>query len=262
MLSNLRCSPKLYPPEEDTKNQNLTTLPTEEIKTMQKRLGALLYLCNVSRPDLGYALQKIATNMAHPTIHDSECLLQVFRYLKHTKSNCLHYSKHNYEILDLYSDADFGNDKITYRSVSGSVHRVFGNPISWSSKKQAWVALSTAESEMNALVETVRDISWIRLLLIEIHQCKPEFIPVINVDNKAAIFISESYKTNRNVRHVGVRISFLRERLNKIFVLKYVNSSSNIADALTKSLPASSLLRFRESIFLKPQKITHCGGVL
>lgn len=220
-----------------------------ETKRLQQQLGALLYLCNIARPDLSHCLQKVATNMSAPTISDSDFLKQIFRYVKQTKSCKLIYKKRTTHILESYSDADFGGDKITYRSVSGSIHLLYGNPISWTSKKQSWVALSTAESEMNALVECVREITWLQLMLLEMKLCDTSFLPTIHVDNKAAIFISESYKTNRNVRHVGVRIAFLRERLNHSFKLSYIVSALNLADVFTKAVSPTNLKKFRDLVF-------------
>jgi len=121
-----------------------------------------------------------------------------------------------------------------------------GGAIAWASRRQAWVALSTCEAELNALTEGVRESEWIRGLLNELlgqsdlGQDPYRFTQVLG-DNVAALKAVERDTMRRNTRHLAVRVAYISERKDTSISLTYVNSSENVADAFTKAVPVDAL---------------------
>ncbi|MBW0529515.1 hypothetical protein O181_069230 [Austropuccinia psidii MF-1] len=108
------------------------------------------------------------------------------------------YTKDNNQIADLigWEDADYANSTITRKSTSGYVITLFGNTVSWSTKKQSIVAQSTTEAEFVAFNKCAKQVSWMSNLLnsIEIDICTP----VLLNDNAGAVFIAKEAKLNYN----------------------------------------------------------------
>lgn len=134
----------------------------------------------------------------------------------------------------MFSDADWGKSG-NGRSQSGGVVTFCGNIISWHSRKQSSVALSTAESELMAIKEVTKTGLYFYQLLNEIG------IPVnyVNLcgDNKATLTMSSHNTQNHKSRHISISYFFIRELVEKRqFRLWYIQSGANPADLLTKNL--------------------------
>ena len=135
-----------------------------------------------------------------------------------------------------YSIYRFGLDERCLRPpVNIGVVVTFGSsPISWQSKKQRTVALSSCEAEYMALAEAAKEIIYIRSLCsaMEMHQQSPT---TLFCDNQGAIaLMSERSKQHQRTKHIDVKYHFVREQ--KDIIIEYVNKKDNLADILTKSL--------------------------
>lgn len=139
----------------DEKEEILTNIPYREL------VGSLMYLATTSRPDIANATGFLSRYMHCPTSTLWSAGKRVLKYLKQTKEKGLVYKKEDSNCLQAFSDSDWAGDRVDRKSVSGVsiFHR--GNLVSWSSKKQATVALSTAESEYVAAALTVSETVFI-----------------------------------------------------------------------------------------------------
>lgn len=139
----------------DEKEEILTNIPYREL------VGSLMYLATISRPDIVNATGFLSRYMHCPTSTLWSAGKRVLKYLKQTKEKGLVYKKEDSNCLQAFSDSDWAGDRVDRKSVSGVsiFHR--GNLVSWSSKKQATVALSTAESEYVAAALTVSETVFI-----------------------------------------------------------------------------------------------------
>ena len=117
--------------------------PFEHPDLYRSLVGALLYLSNVTRPDLAYAVNQAAKYVAAPTRAHMRRAQRVLRYAKKTKGFAIRYKCGGSLKLTAFSDADWARDPVTRRSVSGILFCLAGGPISWASKPQGIVALST-----------------------------------------------------------------------------------------------------------------------
>ena len=109
--------------------------------------------------------------------------------------------------------------------------------VSWLSKKQATVALSTTEAEYVALSTATQEAIWLRRLLTDLGKPLEEPI-VINEDNQGAITMAKNPVGHARTKHIDKRYHFVREGVqNGTIILKYVATDEMIADILTKPLP-------------------------
>jgi hypothetical protein len=147
-----------------------------------------------------------------------------------------------------YSDADYGGDIETRRSTSGSIFKLNGGPVTWSSKKQPIVVLSTMESEYIAASDTGREAKWLRLLLSELGL--PQKSPTkIWCDNESAIALARNPEYHKRSKHIDVRYHHLRELVfNKVIDIEYVNTKEQLADFLTKPVDIESSERIKKNL--------------
>jgi hypothetical protein len=135
-------------------------------------LGELQFLTNATRPDIAYAVNRLAAYTANPSLQHIGVLKRVLRYLKGTKSLGITYSKfpRDYENANSshgFADAAYANAD-GCKSTSGYVFIAAGGAITWRSKKQTTVALSSTEAEYVALSEASREACWLRSLYEEL----------------------------------------------------------------------------------------------
>ena len=112
----------------------------------QSAMGSLMYAMLGTRPDLAYAVSVVSSYASNPTDTHWKAAKRIFRYIKGTLPLQLTYKGH-LKPLNGYTDADWAGDHHTRRSTSGFVFNVGSGAISWSSKRQPTVALSSCEAE-------------------------------------------------------------------------------------------------------------------
>ena len=107
-----------------------------------------------------------------------------------------------------YADADWGSDTTERRSTSGFCLYVFGNIVSWTSKKQSTVAMSTTEAEFIALSLCASEICWLRNLLVELRLFKENTKVIIYEDNQSAIRSCNSFEQLKRMKHLDIKYHF------------------------------------------------------
>lgn len=140
--------------------------------------------------------------------------------------------------LYVYTDADWAGNQDDRKSCSGNVHILTGGPVSWFSKKQTSVALSTMEAEYIALSEATKETIHLRRLIKEMYGDKYVCNPtVILCDNQSAIILSKENMLHKRSKHIETRCHFSREAQNEgIIDVKFISTDENAADILTKPL--------------------------
>ncbi len=160
---------------------------------------------------------------------------RIFKYLIGTKYIGIWYSKESSINLIGYTDSDFAGCKLDRKSTSGSCQFLGENLISWFSKKQNSVALSTAEAEYVAAGSCCAQILWIKQQL-EDYGIKQDKIP-INCDNTSAINLTKNPIQHSRTKHIEIRHHFIRDHvLNSDVTLQFVCTDNQLADIFTKPL--------------------------
>ena len=138
------------------------------------------------------------------------------------------------------------------KSTSGYVFMLSGGAVSWCSKKQKCVALSTAEAEYIALSSAVQEIIWLRQLISELGSA-PQTPTVIYEDNQAAIAMTKNPQFHGRAKHINIKHHFVREQVAKGNVqLQYCPTSEMTADILTKGLSRDNFEKLRSKSGVEP----------
>ena len=127
-------------------------------------VGSLLWLTLASRPDAQFAVTRLTRCMKTPTAAALVAAKRLLRYFKGTAGLPLVYDGNVPFTLAGQCDASWGNDLATRRSYSGFFFSVCGGAISWTSKLQRAVSLSTVESEYLTYSEACKEALWLRKL--------------------------------------------------------------------------------------------------
>jgi len=139
-----------------------------------------------------------------------------------------------------YSDSDWAGDKDTRLSISGFIIFLLGVPISFKSKQQRSVALSSSEAEYVALSEAAKEIKFVYQILSSMG-LKVKTPIVVRVDNVGAIFMAKNISTGQRTRHVDIRYKFVREFVEDEFLkIIFVKTADNYSDGMTKNVSADT----------------------
>ena len=145
----------------------------EERKEMQavpyqNLIGVLIFLSNCTRPDITHAVNVLSRYMNDPGVNHWRTAKGVLRYLRRISSRGIVFGGRI--MIEVSGDADFAGDLDTRRSTTGFLLKIAGGCVSWASRVQPTVALSTMEAEYMAAAEAVKEVIWCRKLLEDIHK--------------------------------------------------------------------------------------------
>ena len=225
-----------------SKDQSSTT--EDEKKQMDKipyasAIGSLMYAMICTRPDIAHAVGVVSRFMSNPGKQHWEAVKWIFRYLKGSSSSALYFRKSKTG-LQGYVDADNGGDIDSRKSTSGYVYTFGGTAISWVSKLQKIVALSSCEAEYVAVTEATKEMMWLQSFLRELDQDHEG--SVLYCDSQSAIHLAKNPVYHARTKHIQLRYHFIRSALEDgALVLEKIAGSQNPADMLTKAVTIDKL---------------------
>ena len=193
-----------------------------------------------TRPDLCYIVTKLSQYMAK----------HVLRYLNGTIAHSLTFKKSESLNLFGFCDADWANCS-DRRSITGYVFSLShdGPLISWKSRKQQTVALSTCEAEYMALASAVQETKFLLKLLKSIVGCELSDSVTLYCDNQSALALAKNPVQHQRSKDIDVKYHFIRGEVQKGYVqLIYVPSEKNMADIFTKGMTNVKLKSFSDSL--------------
>jgi hypothetical protein len=236
------CNPISTPMDPGLVLQKTQELSEEDKEFMSKvpylsAVGSLTYLAQCTRPDIAFAVGTLAKYNSNPSPIHWKAVKHVFRYLQGTKDYKLVYKPDNGdELFITWSDANHGACKDTGRSTGGYVVKIGTGAVSWSSKIQSVVALSSTEAEYMAAVEAGKELIWMRSLLGEFgYQINDA--STLCIDNMSAINVSKNPEHHGRMKHLDLKFHWLRDKVEAgIIRPKHVGTNDMIADCLTKPL--------------------------
>jgi len=211
--------------------------------------GSVLWPAIISRPDVSFAIGLLTQFMQNPSEEHWKAIRRVIKYLHTTKNLWLTFGGPNAQILG-FTDADWASQAHRH-SISGFAFKIGCGAVTWSSRKQSIVALSTAEAEYVAAAHSTKEALWFREFLGEFSDVVKGPID-LNCDNQATIALSKDNKFHSRTKHISIRHHFIREAVeNEHIAVHYVPSSENVADVFTKALPRPKFEYFVERLGLR-----------
>jgi len=213
----------------------------------KKVVGSLMYL-TTTRPDLMYGVSLISRFMANPTETHWTAAKRLLRYLKGTTEFGIYYKRGENTSIIAYTDSDFAGDSDDRKSTSGSVFFLGSGAVSWSSKKQPIVTLSTTEAEYIAAASCACQSIWIKRIMETLGFNEENKILML-CDNNSAFQLSKNPVFHGRSKHIDVRFHLLRDlvkdgRIN----LSYCNTQDQAADIMTKPLKLEQFLKLRSML--------------
>eukprot|EP00253_Pinus_taeda_P005437 PITA_05437 len=203
-------------------------------------VGSLMYSMVCTRPNIAHVVGVLSRFMSKPGKEHWTIVKQVFRYLRGTSDYGLCYQGRPGldRVLDIcgFVDADWAGDLDQRRSTSVYVFNLFGGAVSWMSKKQSVVALSTKEAEYTVATHASKEAVWLQIL------CS-------NYDSQSAIFLAKNPAYHSKTKRIDVQYHFARDMIeDKKVLLVKVDTLKNTADALTKSVSSEKFSWSRETM--------------
>ena len=213
-------------------------------------LGELQYIANGTRPDIAYAVNRLASYTANPSLQHMMALKRILRYLSGTRKFGIIYKAlpSQPSFFHGYADAAYGNadDK---KSTSGYVFMAGEGAITWSSKKQISTALSSTEAEYVALSEASREACWLRNLYTELGFLRENVPTLIRGDNDGSIAMARNPQFHKRSKHIDIRWHWIRELVEDGTIeIESCRDPEQPVDMLTKALA-------------RPKHLTHIKDV-
>lgn len=220
--------------------------------TYQSLIGSLMYLAISTRPDIMHSVSKLAQFNSNPHEVHWNAAKHLLKYLKFTKDFALFYKRERCKEFKGFVDADWGSDSWDRKSYSGFVFMMGdGSPISWESKKQSCIALSSTEAEYIAMCNATKEAVYLLRLLEEIGANEKYPVMIYN-DNQSAQQLIRNQVYHSRSKHIDLRYHYVRDMFNQGLVqFAYQQTDEMCADILTKSLSKVKHCKFRNMIGLR-----------
>lgn len=212
-------------------------------------VGCIMYGALITRPDVAFVAQALGRHLQSSTDVHMTAAKDVLRYLKGTRDMGIKFSPapdtHGAIVLKGYVDSDWASDVATRRSTSAYLFTIGGGCVSWRSKLQPTVALSSAEAEYVAAAAATQEAVFLRRALADLGHVQPD-PTILYEDNQGAIAMSENPVHRQRSKHIDVKHNFVREKVGSLEIkLVYVPTQDQLADMLTKPLAKIQLMRLR-----------------
>lgn len=230
----LNCKREYTPMNVNEKLQDEDGTEQADGEQYRSLVGRLIYMTH-SRPDISFAVGVLSRFMHCPTKHQAGAAKRVLRYLAGTRELGIWYRKSGSFCLTGSSDSDWGGAS-DGRSTTGNCFTVGSSLISWSSKNQATVALSSTEAEYVAMTATACQAVWLRRILGDMGQVQSK-ATVLYCDNRSAMLLAKNPICHSRTKHIEIKHHSIRELLSRGEVkLEECRTDQQLADLFTKSL--------------------------
>ncbi|KAJ8631789.1 hypothetical protein MRB53_025112 [Persea americana] len=198
-------------------------------------VGNLMYLTN-TRPDIMFVVSLLSRFMARPTELHSQAAKRVLRYVKGTLDFGVFYREGGDYELVAYTDSDYAGDLEDRKSTSSYLFLSSYGAVSWSSRKQPIITLSTTEAEFVAAASCVCEAVWLRRMLETLHHDQQDST-VMFCDNSSTIKLSKNPVMHGQSKHIDVHYHFLRDLTGDgVVEMIYCHTQEQLADIMTKPL--------------------------
>lgn len=213
----------------------------EETRQYQTLIGGIMWAAIITRPDLAYAASRLSQYASNPSEQHIRAARHVLRYMRGTPDRGIVYRgtgpKNEPPTLVGYCDSDWAQDLDTRRSTTGYCFLLCRAVVSWQSKRQKTVALSSVEAEYMATTQATKEAIWWRRFLTALGW--PPGKPILLLsDSQGSIALAKNGGGNHaRVKHIDLQSRFVTEQCERgTITLHHVGTQEMAADILTKGL--------------------------
>jgi hypothetical protein len=230
-------------PKTDAEKEHMAKVP------YASAIGSLMYAMVCTRPDIAHAVGVVSRFASNPGKQHWEAVKWILRYLRGTADVPLCFGRADLVVRG-YVDADFAGDHDTRRSTTGYVYTLGSTAVSWVSRLQKLVTLSTTEAEYVAVTEAAKEMIWLKAFLGELGLKQEN--SVLFSDSQSAIHLAKNPVFHARTKHIDLRYHFIRSLLEEgELLLEKILGSQNPADMLTKSVTIEKLKLCSTSVGLR-----------
>ena len=236
-----------FTPMSSSTKLNVDSSGVEVSPTLYRSIiGSLLYL-TASRPDIAFNIGVCARYQAALKESHLTTVKRIIRYINGTPNYGLWYSKDSNACLAEYSDTNWAGSVDDRKSTSGGCFYLGNNLVSWMSKKQNSVSLSTAEAEYIAAGSCCTQLLWMKKLLHDYGI--PQETMCVFCDNTSAINLSKNLVQHSKSKHIEIRYHFIRDLVEeRVACLEFIHTDNQKADIFTKPLDGPRFDSLRKTI--------------
>jgi hypothetical protein len=246
----------------ETKLKLLVDTSSELIDaTLYKQIiGSLMYLMNTI-PDICFVMNTLSQFLVEPRHVHLVAAKHVMRYLKGTLDCGLNYDGDDFT-LSGYTDSDWAGSVSDRKSTSGRCFSLGSAMISWQSRKQSNIALSTAEAEYIVACSASYEAIWLRKLLTGLFDLDMEATTIL-CDNQSCIKMTENPIFHDRSKHIEIRYHYIRDMVQRgALKLQHVSTNEQVVDVLTKPLSHVQFEHFRDTHGIVRKDLPRKGGVV
>ena len=249
------CHPKATPADssvrlsKDDSPQTETEKAATDLTKYRQMVGKLVYLMVASEPMISFAVSQLSRFFSCPGPRHFAACRWAISYLKGIRQDQgITFRGDAGFNLHAYCDSDWAGCPDTRRSTGGYVVMFAGAAVSWISKRQPTVALSSAEAEYVSACVAAQEVQWIRQMLAEIGVPMSTQPTVILSDSQSAMHMCNNPTAGR-AKHVDIKYHFVKEaRERGVVSFQFVPTTEEAADAMTKALARPKFVTFRNII--------------
>jgi len=215
-------------------------------------IGSLLHI-TASRLDIQFGVCLCARFQSNPRESHFKAAKRILKYLKGTTNVGLWYSNESNIVLSGFSDSDYIGYKLDRKSISGTCHLLGSSLISWNNKKEACVALSTADAEYIAAGHACAQSIWLKHQFMD-YGVKLEKVPLY-CDNASAINLTKNPIQHSKTKHIEIRHHFIRDHTQKDGIeIMFVKTKNQLVDLFTKPLAHDRFSKLRTELGILDMK--------
>ncbi|GJU46168.1 retrovirus-related pol polyprotein from transposon TNT 1-94 [Tanacetum coccineum] len=203
-------------------------------------VGSLMFTMICTRLNIAHAVGVVSRYMAEPGRGHWEAVKRILRYIKGTSDVALCYGESGLTVKG-YVDSDYAGDLDGSKSTTGYVFTLSGGTVSWVSKLQSVVAMSTTEAEYVAAAQASKEAVWLKMLLEELRY-KQEKITLFR------LYLARNPAFHSKTKHIRVQYHFVREKVEEGTVdMQKIHTDDNMANYLTKAINGDKFIWCRSS---------------
>jgi hypothetical protein len=229
--------------------------------TTQSAVGSLMYAMTCTRADIAFAVSTVSRFCSNYGTAHWVAVKRIMRYLKGTAHYRLQLGGGAQVLLSGYCDADWAGDLDERKSTTGYAFYIGDGLVSWNSKRQTTVALSTAEAEYMAATQATKEALWLKQLLNEIGLTQSQPV-LIRSDNQGCIALTKNPAYHSRTKHIDIRHHFIRDSVEVGDIeLQYCATNDMVADVLTKALARDKHDQHTDTLGVRHSKCSQSGSV-